>query len=242
VWIAVVKKFIDFYYEAFPNKVIYVQLAGSVFPFYERSIEKQQILDYAQYLNETQGAAIGQSNMYPNWNWAYIPRRTGFFDHLPAHGYDFAHGGQIKGNPDHTYPVAMEGYQKWIGCEGETQVYWALLNALSKHPEYLRIYNTVLVEWNDEENQTGGPNWNKPRTEIIRLFRKWKKYLGRSPQNTPGAWIALREHKGPWYTCQGYGDSNQRVRLSRLYQDRWQDGTGNSVPSHLHMGRAHCCY
>lgn len=240
VWIAVVKRLVDYYDEAFPNKVILIQLAGSIFvSLDDKSREKQEILDYAQYLNETRGTAVGQSvnNMYPNWLWAYMPKQTGFFDHLPLHGYDYAHGTQ-KGNPNHTYPVAMEGYYKWVGCEGDVQVYWSILSALSKHADYLRMYNDFFVEWNDEANQGGGPNWDKPRQDIIRLIDRWKTYLGRTPDTAPGVWVALRDHKGPWYQCQGRGPSNQRTSTGYpdygdysywLYHDFTKPG-GRTVP------------
>ncbi len=213
VWIAYVNDLVDVYHEAFPNKTILVQLAGSIFvTLDDKSTEKQRILDHANSLG------VGQSvnNMYPNWLWAYMPKRTGFFDHLPFHGYDFAHTA-TKGNPAHNYPVAMEGYYKWVGCEKETghsygniQVYWSLLSALSKHADYLRMYSDFFVEWNDEANQRGGPNWDKPRQDIIALINKWKPYLGRTPETAPGVFVALREHKGPWYQCQGRGPTNQR--------------------------------
>lgn len=228
VWIAVVKRFIDDYHQAFPDKVIFVQLAGSIFSSLDdKSREKQEILDYVQSLNEQRGAAIGQSvnNMYPNWLWAYMPKQTGFFDHLPAHGYDYAHGTQ-KGNLNHSYPVAMEGYYKWVGCEkeeghsyGNIQVYWSLLSALSKHPDYLRMYNDFFVEWNDETNRTGGPNWDARREDIIHLIDKWTKFLGRTPATAPGVWVALREHKGPWFQCQGRGPTNPPQRQSPGYPD-----------------------
>ncbi len=245
VWIAVVKKYIDFYTEAFPNKVILVQLAGSVFTGNDRSREMREILDYAQQ-KTSQGMAVGQSvnGMYPNWLWAYMPGQTGRFDHFPLHGPDYAHNRQ-KGNPDHTYPTAMEGYYEWMGCEneqghpyGNIQIYWTLLASLSKHVDYIRLYNDVFVEWNNEQDRSGGPNWDKRRENIIALIGKWTKFLGRTPETAPGAWVALRDHKGPWYQCQGLGPPNQRTNPGYpdygdysywLYHDFTKTG-GRTVP------------
>ncbi len=218
VWVDFVKETIRTYREAFPNKPVFVQLAGSIW----NNEDKRPIMDYANSLTPPVGLSFNM--MYPQWFWAYSPSpdtRPGFFDIFPRHG-----PANERGTASYHFQVAMEGYYDWMGCEGDRQVYWSMLSALSKHANYLRL------------NQDLFPTF-------IDLFKQWKPFLGRkldgtAAQQPPAVFVALRDHRAPWFTCMGSGPPVDRQRTGYgqpeygdyaywLYHDRTIPG-GRSVP------------
>ena len=218
VWIDFVKETVRVYREAFPNKPVFVQLAGSIW----NNEDKRPIMDYANSLTPPVGLSFNM--MYPQWFWAYSSTpytRPGFFDIFPKHG-----PANERGTDEYHFQVAMEGYYDWMGCEGDRQVYWALLSSLSKHANYLRLNHDLFPAFVD-------------------LVKEWKPFLGRkldgtAAQQPPAVFVALRDHRAPWFTCMGAGPSveSQRTGYGQpeygdyaywLYHDRNIPG-GRSVP------------
>ncbi len=228
VWIAVVKRLIDVYTEAMPQKVQFAQTATFTFSPAER-------VPIARHVNSKNGrAGLSINNMYPNWVGAYVPTAygdQGYFGQFPLHG----HFSQ-EGNPDHEFPTAMEGYWYWLACEGKTDpaleevgIYWALLQSLDKHVDYWRLNYDLFMT----------PD-GTPKPALVSLIEQWKPFLGRSltdpNRRPPAVFVALREFRAPYVPCwwsrtsppwQGYPEIGDYEYW--LYHDRTIPG-GRSVP------------
>jgi hypothetical protein len=70
----------------------------------------------------------------------------------------------------------------------ESDVYWAVLNALDKHPAYF------IAKW---DLLTGATPFE------AELWHFANRYLGRTIQDTPSVWTALREPVSTWYPQRG---------------------------------------
>ncbi len=229
VWVDFVQDLENTYRDAFPTQPVMVQQADSIW----NGDDKKPILDHGNSLNPPVGLSFNM--MYPQWFWSYGTGKL-YFDLFPAHGPD-----DTLGQKGYHFPVAMEGYWDWIGCEGDVQVYWSLLSSLSKHPDYWRLNYDLLVNL---DRTTKAPLWDQPRTDIVNMVKTWKRFLGRSltgtpQQKPPAVFVALRDHRGPWYTClrggpkeskqvQGYGYPEYGDYTYWLYEDRTIPG-GRSV-------------
>ena len=180
VWISYVNYLSDLYRDAFPTKVLFQQTATYTFTPNER-------VPIANHAAE-KGVGLSINNMFANWLGSYVTGGIGYFDQFPLHGHMCS-----EGNAEHHFPTAMEGYYYWLGCEGDIQFYWAMLHALDKHVDYLRLNHDLFM--NDEGD---------PRPEFERIIKRWAPYLGRRPggeREIPGAFVALREHRHPDAPC-----------------------------------------
>jgi len=226
VWMAFLKRLIDTHVSAFTPtargaaaqataKVIFIQTATYTFTPEER----RDIAAYAA----SHGVGLSLNGLYPDELGAYIPgQEYGLYDQIALHG------DQV--------PVAFETYEYMVGCDGDKQVYWAYLNALDKHTDYLRLNVDLFFPYNED---TGEFDFNNPKWDNINIFKKWEPYLGRTVNNAPGVFVALREHRGPWITCWGSGPTDGQRENTYwpqygdyeywLYHDRTVAG-GCSVP------------
>ncbi len=209
VWVDFVQELEEVYRNAFPNKVVLVQQADSIW----NGDDKKPILDHANSLTPPVGLSFNM--MYPQWFWAYGTGKL-FFDLFPPHGPE-----DSLGQRNYHFPVAVEGYWNWIGCEGDTQVYWSFISALSKHTDYWRLNYDLLVHL---DRRTYAPKWDDPRTSVIDMIRRWKPYLGRRlggprEQEPPGVFVALRDHRSPWFTCMRSGPPVDRQRTGYGYPE-----------------------
>ena len=107
VWVDFVQNLEDIYRDAFPSQAVMVQQADSIW----NGDDKKPILDHANTLNPPVGLSFNM--MYPQWFWSYGTGKL-YFDLFPAHGPD-----DSLGQRGYNFPVAMEGYWDWIGCEGD---------------------------------------------------------------------------------------------------------------------------
>ncbi len=195
VWVSYLKLLVDEYRAALPNKTVFIQTA--TFTFHAR--ERITIAQYAA----TKNVGLSINNMYPNWLWAEnMPGDYGFFDQVRLFG------DQV--------PVAFEGYQYWLGCEGDIQVYWAVLNTLDKHADILRLNYDLLMDAS-----------RQPRYNYINIFKQWKPYLGKTPVTAPGVFVALREHRGPWITCWNGGPRDQTGAFTSQRERRYYPDLGD---------------
>jgi len=226
VWMAFVKRLVDTYATAFStsgrtqgtqalSKVVFVQTATFTFSAEER----RDIAAYAA----SKGVGLSLNGLYPDQLFTYVPgSQTGLYDQLALHGDEV--------------PVAFETYDYMIGCDGDKQVYWAYMNALDKHTDYLRLNVDLFFPYNEE---TGEFDFNSPKWDNINIFKKWEHYLGRTVDDAPGVFVALREHRGPWITCWNGGPTDGQRENTYfpeygdyeywLYHDRSVAG-GCSVP------------
>ncbi|PKO24152.1 MAG: hypothetical protein CVU38_00240 [Chloroflexi bacterium HGW-Chloroflexi-1] len=73
-------------------------------------------------------------------------------------------------------PTAFEGSDVPNFLEGRTGTMWGLYSALDKHVDFLMLDTKIVT--------------SPDRQDLLEFTRK---YLGRTPQDTPSAWVALRE-------------------------------------------------
>jgi hypothetical protein len=89
-------------------------------------------------------------------------------------------------------PIAFESYSTDL-CN-PVLAYWAVLSGLDKHVDYLRVADTLL------RNSSGQPTVNAP------IFDWARQYVGKTVQDTPSVWVAMREHRNPTRSsCRGDG-------------------------------------
>ncbi len=87
-------------------------------------------------------------------------------------------------------PIAFESYATDL-CN-PVYVYWAVLGGVSKHVDYLRMADTLV------RNSSGQPTVNVP------VFSWARQYTGKTTQDTPSAWVVMREHRNPTRSsCRG---------------------------------------
>ena len=209
-WVAYVDHLIDTYVSAFSDpvthelkKVIFVQSA----PYTFSPTERRDIAAYAA----SKGVGLSVNGLYADSLFASVPDSEGhptigLYDQL----YQYNQYGQDHRRMPVSVPVAFETYNYMVGCEGTSQVYWAILSGLAKHVDYLRLNIDLFIE--PRKDNEGNPIWEPPyvrdKTDNIAIFSWAKNYIGRSlePGNLPpSVFVALREHRGPWITCKGGG-------------------------------------
>jgi len=182
LWIDTVNEITDYYVEAFSEggqlkKVLFNQTGTYTFHARERQ-------DIAQYSAE-HGVGLSINGLYPETMGA---RCGGLcqYDQL------FLYGDQV--------PTAWETYDYMIGCdEHATSVYWAILNGLDKHPQYLRLNIDLFAE--PGENGYGELPLGPDKEENIEVFQWARHYLAATIDNTPSVWVAMRDVRAPWQTC-----------------------------------------
>lgn len=85
-------------------------------------------------------------------------------------------------------PIAFESYQFYLPTVAD--VYWGILNGLAKHADYLNLDKCLLNVCDASENVVLPL---QPRTDVFPLYQFANRYLGKTVQNTPSVWAALRE-------------------------------------------------
>ncbi len=101
-------------------------------------------------------------------------------------------------------PTAWEAYE--LHTCTPTLIWWGLYNILSKHPVYLRLA-WPLVQTYD----------GKPRPANILPFKWAAPFFGVTAQTSPEAWVALREHRDPFYPLQCVQDE----RIAPHHHPEW---------------------
>jgi hypothetical protein len=118
------------------------------------------------------GVGLSANFLSPDFTQVYRTNLTGQYD--PMAGW----GGQV--------PLAMEGYDSDL-CNPVLS-FMAMAHALDKHVDYLRVDAPLISDYT---------TCNKPDNPSIAWARN---YIGRTPANTPGAWVMMREHRNPTAT------------------------------------------
>ncbi len=204
-WVQFVDHLIDTYVDAFSDpvthklkKVIFVQTATYTFS----ATERRDIAAYAA----SKGVGLSINGLYADQLFTSVPDHEGHWN-IGLYDQLRLYGDQV--------PVAFETYDYMVGCDGVNQVYWAILNSLDKHVDYLRLNIDLFV--NPRLDDQGGKIWDPPfasnKDGNIAIFRWAKDYIGKSiepdSQNPPpGVFAAMREHRGPWITCWGGGPTD----------------------------------
>ncbi len=162
-------------------------------PRYLSPCERRTLTDYAA----ARGVGLQHSGLTPDGGGGLI------FDDPTAANYRcgqydpfYAWQGRVS--------LGWEGTE-WGGHTGPQATLWRLYNGLSKHPDFILL----------DDNQIADP----VRRDMILFARD---YLGRSIDDTPGVWAALRETEYDWYPQYGNFEF-------WLYQDHAAPG-GRTVP------------
>lgn len=115
------------------------------------------------------------------------------------------HNDQIIDDPDYAFyragqydplftfagqaPSAWEAYRLYFSTPSDTL--WGFLNGMNKHPTYVLVTRSLLVT-------------NDPLE--LKVLDFVNRYAGRTLQDTPGVWVALRETRETWYPQRGNFD------------------------------------
>ncbi|HSN75628.1 MAG TPA: DNRLRE domain-containing protein [Anaerolineae bacterium] len=170
-WVQTVNAITDIYKSAWRNKPLMIQYA----PFYVQRWERREFTDYAGNL----GVGMKHNRLLVEHddqvidNPNHLDYRAGQYDPM----FSF---------PNTAGPLAWEIYREELLTESD--VYWAVLNALDKHPAYF------VSKW---DLLTGATPLE------AELWQDANRYLGRTIQDTPSVWTALREPVSTWYPQRG---------------------------------------
>jgi hypothetical protein len=156
-WTDVVMKIIDLYRAALPRMPLFLQYSN-----YFESVSERGV--YVPYAVE-KGIGLKHNGLYPD----SIDGATQGGPAVGAYNIMFTYS--------ETVPVAWE-FQVFPRTEGN--VYWALLNALDKHADFVMVQRDAIT-----------------RTELIPVFDFANRFLGAGLQTTPAIWVALRETERP---------------------------------------------
>ena len=218
IWIDTVKTITDYYIEAFSDehgqlkKVLFNQTA----PFTYNHGERTLIADYSVQHNvglslnglypDSQGTNYGNTGDYSAW--------AGMYDQLLR--YDAPGDDEGTGLP---VPAAWETYDYMIGCDDGVSVYWAMLNGLDKHPQYMRLNIDLFAE--PGEDGYGELPLGPDKPTNIDIFKWAQPYLAATIDNTPSVWVAMRDARAPWQTCWQAG------LVDTPSQEEWKPQYGN---------------
>lgn len=193
-WVTTVNQITDMYRSAFsisgtPRKVLLLQNA----PFQYKVDERKSFSEYAA----NRDIGLSFNGLYYDWNGAesVIYPNSGNYYGLGAYDPTLLYNTRV--------PTGFETYSYMIGDSVGLTVgnnkadafYWAVLNALDKHVDYVRL--SSYSGWYLGNNNT-------PVTDYTNIMLWAKPYFGAnldagSSRYTPSVWTAMREHIMP--TC-----------------------------------------
>lgn len=181
LWIDTVNAITDMYRNAFSEggqlrKRLLLQMA----PFFLYPRERK---DFSAYAAE-QGVGLSYNGLFPDYNVALACDRPGD-NYRCAGAYD-----QLVAYYDRV-PVGFETYGYMLPTP--TDFYWALMNAMDKKSDYIRL--SAIRDQLDSD------------PAYIQMMTWANKWLGKNLTNTPSVWVALREHRNPIL----YGDGGQET-------------------------------
>ena len=196
-WEMYMKNISDYYLAAFPSKPRVIQH----YPMYLHDSERRTIAQY----DGPKGIGFKGNGLKPDRDKA--TRRDD-----PASNFYLAFVDDPAISYSNTVPIGFETYQFYL-TEPILQ-YWAVLNALDKHADYLVM---------DQDTFTDG---NPIRQESLRFAMR---YLGKNVNNTPEVWVALRETGYTYYPQ--YGNYS-----FYLYQDNGVPGGSTKAVTYRPSG------
>jgi hypothetical protein len=199
-WITTVNQITEMYRNAFsiggtPRKVLLLQNA----PFQYGVVERKNFSEFAGNRN----VGLSFNGLYFDWNGAVsvIHPNAGNYYGLGAYDPTLLFTNRVPtGFETYSYMVGDrvalgQGYAFAVGNNKADAFYWAVLNALDKHVDYIRMsnYNGWYLGANDQ-----------PVRDYTDIMLWAKPYFGatldrNSPRFTPSVWAAMREHMTP--TC-----------------------------------------
>ena len=177
LWVSTVKQVVDMYGQAFHTTRVVIP--GT--PRFQHICERKEWTDYAAL---TYGIGDFHAAMQADADSQFIPDKPGFegcgtVDPILKWGL--------------TYPTGQEAYQYMTPTEEET--YWGVLGVLHRHNTWLTI-DYSPQDWRGwllQDAQGNVRYYNFPILEFA------NRYLGRTLQDTPSVWVAMRESGYLWY-------------------------------------------
>ncbi len=175
IWVDTVNAMTQAFKDAFSDATgLRTNLMSQFAPTFLASWERRDITDYAA----NRGVGLTSNFLMPDWVGTYVDNGTGAYDPIDRNGYP----------PRNTFvPIGFEAYTMHL-CNPVFD-YWALIQGLDKHVDYLRV-NHDLIQ-----------NWDGTLTANAPLYDWARKYMGKTPQNTPSVWAVMREHRNPVPLC-----------------------------------------
>lgn len=170
-WETYMKNVSDYYLQAFPGKPLVIQH----YPVHVHDSERRTIAQY----DGPKGIGFKGNGLIPDRDKA--TRRDD-----PASSFYLAFLDDPAISYSTTVPIGFETYQFYL--TDPIWQYWAVLNALDKHADYLVM---------DQDTFTDG---NPIRQESLRFAQR---YLGKNVNTTPEIWVALRETGFTYYPQYG---------------------------------------
>jgi hypothetical protein len=164
-WVTTVNALTDLYVSAFPSTTLLLQFA----PTFIDACERKLTTDYAAQ----HGVGLFNAGLMADFNNAVFPPSTGYTG-CGAYEPFFAWQGRV--------PMGWESYRYMLPTA--THVYWAVLNALDKHADYINFENDLFHD-----------SAGNPITENFAHFELANRFLGRTITDTPSVWVALRDHR-----------------------------------------------
>ena len=162
-------------------------------PFFMDRNERRQFTDYAASL----GIGMKHNKLELDGDDRIIDDPSYFFYRAGQYDPMLTYADQL--------PMVWEAYREQFPTETDT--YWGFFSALNKHPTYILVNRPLLTTATPLEQET---------------FYFANRYLGRTRQDTPSVWTAMRETQYTWYPQYGNFDF-------WLYQNDSVPG-GHSVP------------
>lgn len=170
-WVQAVNDITDIYVSAFQNKPLMLQYA----PFFLNRSERREFTDYAGDLG------VGMKH-----NKLAVEHDDQVIDNPTHTAYRAGQYDPMFSFPNTSGPLAWEVYRD--GLFTDSDVYWAVVNALDKHPAYFIAKWDLLTTATPFEAQ---------------MWHYANRYLGRTLQDTPSVWTVLREPVSTWYPQRG---------------------------------------
>lgn len=170
-WVQAVNAITDSYVSAFHNKPLMIQYA----PFFLNRSERREFTDYAGSLG------VGMKH-----NKLLVDHDDQVIDNPTHAAYRAGQYDPMFSFPNTAGPLAWEVYRD--GLFTESDVYWAVMNGLDKHPAYFIAKWDLLTTATPFEAQ---------------MWYYANRYLGRTLQDTPSVWTVLREPVSTWYPQKG---------------------------------------
>lgn len=146
-------------------------------PFYLDRKERRDLTDYVG----SKGLGMKHNKLLPDHDDQVIDDPTYYYYRAGQYDPMFTFMGRV--------PSAWEVYRDFLPTETDT--YWAMLNGLNKHSAYFLVNYSLVSSASALEK---------------RVFDMANRYAGRSLEDTPSVWIALRETEATWYPQRGNFD------------------------------------
>jgi hypothetical protein len=143
-------------------------------PFFTNRVERREFSDYAGSL----GIGMKHNNLLVDHDDQVIDDPTHSAYRSGQYDPKLTFAGQV--------PMAWEVYRHEYPTETDT--YWAILNGLDKHPAYLLVNYALMSTVTPLE------------AEMLHFANE---YAGRTLQDTPSVWTALREPLSSWFPQRG---------------------------------------